>query len=66
MSEGNPQNKKKKLEDSPYRSGAPTSISAEDLKRLKLNQQLPFEPPSSLSSHPAERPKEKVKQQEQK
>jgi hypothetical protein len=64
LTEDNERNRKKKLEDSPYRMGSRSSIAAEDLKNFKLNQQLPFEPASSLSSRSSQRPKEKVKQQE--
>jgi hypothetical protein len=64
LTEENKQNRKKKLEDNPYRMGSRSSIAAEDIKNFKQNQQLPFEPTSSLSSPSSQQPKEKVKQQE--
>jgi hypothetical protein len=62
LSEGNRQNKKKKLDDSSYRFGSRARISAEDLKNLRRSQRLPFEPPSSPTT--PQKPKEKAKEQE--
>jgi hypothetical protein len=44
------------------KSASRTSISAEDLKNLKVNQQFPFAPTSSSLS-PSEKPKEKKTQE---
>jgi hypothetical protein len=41
-----------------------TSISAEDLKNLQRNQQLPFEPTSSSSSPQTQKPKDRNTEQE--